>query len=101
MPETNSNPYGQKAMDVTMNGRNLFGSKFRLEDFADFIESISAPEEWVKWKFLVEGELVKTQHEFDEGIKALKPGSVFVVDQENKLLTFMNNETFDLNCKDI
>ena len=94
-----NNPYNQKAMDVTLNGRKLFASKFDLGDYADFIHSISAPEEWVKWTFLMEGDVVKTQQEFDEGLKSLKPGSIFVVDQTNKLLTFMNKETFDLNCE--
>lgn len=84
-----------------MNGRDLYASKFNLEDFADFIQSIASPEEWVQWTFLVEGDVLRTQYEFDEGIKRLKPGSVFIVDQKNKLLTFMNKETFELNCNDI
>jgi hypothetical protein len=88
-------------MDITFNGRELYGSKFNLEDYADFVESISAPEEWVQWTFLIEGDVVTTMHDFDEGLKSLKSGSVFIVDQKNKLLTFMNKETFELNCEEI
>ena len=95
------NPYNQKAMDVTMNGRDLFASKFNLEEYADFIRSIAEPEEWVQWTFLMEGDVVRTQHEFDEGLNKLKPGSVFLVDHKNKLLTFMNKDTFELNCEEI
>lgn len=78
-------------------GRKQFMCLNDNNQFNQFILSISDPEEWSQWKTFVEGDLTSTQHEFDEATKQLNPGYVFIVDQENKHMHYMNKETWKAN----
>jgi len=94
---TSDNPFNQKDTGQTFQGRKQFASKYKQVDFEEFIKSISAPEEWIQWKMFVEGELVTTKNQLDEAVKVLKPGNVFMVDQVNKHMHYMNRATYDCN----
>jgi hypothetical protein len=93
-----NNIFNQVETDRTFQGRKQFASKFRQVDFREFISSISDPEEWAQWKTFVEGELVTDNDHFDRAMKALKqPHTIFMVDQVNKIMHYMNRETYDHN----
>jgi len=78
----------------TFNGRPVFPSKFKLIEFEEFIQSISNIDEWKQWKILVEGDLVTHKEQFESALKALKPDSIFLVDKANKIMSYMNKDTY-------
>jgi len=93
-----NNLFNQTEMKETFQNRKVFKGGFTQSAFQEFLESISAPEEWCQWKTFVEGELVTTNVQMEKAIKVLKPKTnVIVVDQPNKTMHFMNRETFDYN----
>jgi hypothetical protein len=91
------NLFNQTKIEQTFQGRKVFQGNFKQVPFQEFIESISDPEEWYQWKTFVEGELVTTNVQMEKAIQTLKPNNVFVVDQPNKIMHFMNKETFNYN----
>ena len=87
----------QKEINPKFQGRKQFMCLNDQNQFNQFILSISDPEEWCQWKSFIEGDLVTTNSEFDEAVKRLKPDYVFIIDQTNKHMHYMNKETWEVN----
>ncbi len=91
------NPFNQVEAEKTFQGRKQFQSKYKEDQFQEFMQWISEPDEWKQWRVFVEGQHVTSIDDLNNSMAALKPGNVVVVDQPNKHLQFMNKETYELN----